>query len=105
MRSICTSIYNKFKQNDVDLVVGAATGGIILAYEIGKQLGTKGIFAERVNGELIFRRGFVLEKRQRVLLVDDVLTTGSTISSMASILKDAGAKTIVALTVAKLLGE
>jgi len=94
VKSICTSIYNKFKINDVDLVVGAATGGIILAYEIGRQLGTKGVFAERVNGELIFRRGFVLEKRQRVLLVDDVLTTGGSLFELIKVTEFTGANII-----------
>ncbi|SVC52568.1 uncharacterized protein METZ01_LOCUS305422, partial [marine metagenome] len=72
-------------------VLGAATGGIILAYELGKQLKTKGIFAERVNGELEFRRGFSMGKDQRILLVDDVVTTGGSVFELISLTQSTGA--------------
>ena len=65
--NLCKSIYSIYKHQKIDIVLGAATGGIILAYELGKQLNTKGIFAERVNEELEFRRGFSLGKDQRIL--------------------------------------
>ena len=71
----------------VDLVAGPTTGGVILAFETGRQLGTPAIFAEEVRfgGEpprREFRRGFRIEPGQRVLLVDDILTTGGSLLAM-----------------------
>jgi orotate phosphoribosyltransferase len=71
----------------VDLVAGPTTGGVILAFETGRQLGTPAIFAEEVKGadgstHREFRRGFRIEAGQRVLLVDDILTTGGSLLAM-----------------------
>lgn len=71
----------------VDLVAGSTTGGVILAFETGRQLGTRAIFAEEVrDGEgsirREFRRGFAINPGERVLLVDDILTTGGSILAM-----------------------
>ena len=85
--SLCESISKEFIQKNIEVVVGAATGGIILAYEIGKQLNTKGIFSERVNGNMKFRRGFSINEGQRVLLVDDVVTTGGSIFELIELVK------------------
>ena len=71
---------------DVDLVAGPTTGGIILAFETGRQLGTRAIFAEEVAGEdgprREFRRGFEIRPGEKVLLVDDLLTTGGSLLAM-----------------------
>ncbi len=71
----------------VDLVAGPTTGGVILAFETGRQLGTRAIFAEQVKGadgsaRREFRRGFRIEPGERVLLVDDILTTGGSLVAM-----------------------
>ena len=63
---LCDSIAKYFKDEKVEIVVGAATGGIVLAYELGKKLDTSGIFSERVDGIMTFKRGFSLSKGQRV---------------------------------------
>ena len=91
---LCKSIYSIYKDQKIDIVLGAATGGIILAYELGKQLRTKGIFAERVNGKLEFRRGFSLGKDQRILLVDDVVTTGGSVFELINLTETIGANII-----------
>jgi orotate phosphoribosyltransferase len=70
-----------------DLVAGPTTGGVILAFETGRQLGTRAIFAEEVRGtdgatHREFRRGFTIEPGERVLLVDDILTTGGSLLAM-----------------------
>jgi orotate phosphoribosyltransferase len=71
----------------VDLVAGPTTGGVILAFETGRQLGTRAIFAEEVRGDdgtthREFRRGFTIGEGERVLLVDDILTTGGSLLAM-----------------------
>jgi orotate phosphoribosyltransferase len=71
----------------VDLVAGPTTGGVILAFETGRQLGVRAIFAEEVRGadgsnRREFRRGFRIERGERVLLVDDILTTGGSLLAM-----------------------
>jgi orotate phosphoribosyltransferase len=71
----------------VDLVAGPTTGGVILAFETARQIGTRAIFAEEVRGEdgaprREFRRGFTIQPGERVLLVDDILTTGGSLLAM-----------------------
>jgi orotate phosphoribosyltransferase len=70
----------------VDLVAGPTTGGVILAFETGRQLGTRAIFAEEVASDdgprREFRRGFEIKEGERVLLVDDILTTGGSLLAM-----------------------
>ena len=85
--SLCESISQEFIQKNIEVVVGAATGGIILAYEIGKQLNTKGIFSERVNGNMKFRRGFSINEGQRVVICDDLLATGGTAKAAAKLVE------------------
>lgn len=60
----------------IDVVAGPAVGGIIPGYELARQLGARAIFAERVDGELMFRRGFSIEAGERVLIAEDIVTTG-----------------------------
>jgi orotate phosphoribosyltransferase len=78
----------------IDVVIGPTTGGVILAYEVGRQLGTRGIFAESVtdaNGaRRELRRGFWIEPGERVALVDDVVTTGASLLEMIPLIEAAG---------------
>ncbi len=83
----------------VDLVAGPTTGGVILAFETGRQLGTRAIFAEEVRGEdgatrREFRRGFHIEPGERVLLVDDILTTGGSLLAMLPAVEAAGGEIV-----------
>ena len=80
----------------VDVVVGPTTGGVILAYECAKQLGVRGIFAEEVadaagGAHRELRRGFAIAPGERVLLVDDVITTGGSLLAMLPVVEDAAA--------------
>jgi orotate phosphoribosyltransferase len=69
-----------FRKRNIRVVAGPTTTGIILAYEVARQLGVRSIFAEKEgSGERVFRRGFRLDAGERVLIVDDILTTGSSI--------------------------
>jgi orotate phosphoribosyltransferase len=76
---LCKEIAEKFRNGNITVVVGPMTGGIILAYEVGKQLGTRAIFTERVDGKMKFRRGFTLSPADRVLIVEDIITTGGSV--------------------------
>lgn len=84
----------------VDLVAGPTTGGVILAFETGRQLGTRAIFAEEVKGagdgpaRREFRRGFRVEPGERVLLVDDILTTGGSLLAMIPAVEAAGGEIV-----------
>jgi orotate phosphoribosyltransferase len=87
---LCKEIADRFADDNIQLVVGPTTGGILLAYEIGKQLGVRGIFAERAEQGRIFKRGFVINPGERVLVVDDVLTTGGSAWDTINAVKYAG---------------
>jgi orotate phosphoribosyltransferase len=82
----------------IDLVAGPTTGGVILAFETGRQLGTRAIFAEEVHTgghpRREFRRGFRIEPGERVLLVDDILTTGGSLLAMIPAVEAAGGEII-----------
>ena len=76
---LCRALAEKFADAAIDTVVGPMTGGILLAHEVGKALGTRAIFTERENGRMTFRRGFTLAPGERVLIVEDIVTTGGSV--------------------------
>lgn len=69
-------VVEKLKDLDIDIIVGPAMGGIIVAYELARQLGKPSIFTEREDGKMTLKRGFYIEKGQKVLIAEDVVTTG-----------------------------
>jgi len=75
---ICQSLSKKIKKNfkNIDVILAPAMGGIIIGYEIGKLLKKETIFCERVKGKFTFRRGFSIKKKSKVLIIEDVITTG-----------------------------
>ena len=92
-RKICASlsekIINEFK--DFDLVLSPAIGGIVIGYEIGRLLKKETIFSERVDGKLVLRRDFFIKKNQRVVIVEDVITTGKSSLECSNIIQKMGA--------------
>ena len=76
---LCRMIADHFRGHNVQVVAGPTTGGIILAFEVARQLGVRSIFAEKEGEERSFRRGFKVNPGERVLIVDDILTTGGSI--------------------------
>lgn len=87
---LCADLALKFKNEKIDLVVGPAIGAIQMAYEVSRQLGVPNFFAERENGSMTFRRGFAIEKGQRVLVVEDVITTGGSVREVIELVQSAG---------------
>ena len=88
---LCAAMAEKFKDAEIETVDGPVTGGILLAHETGKSLGTRAIFTERVDGKMTFRRGFSLREGERVLIVEDIVTTGGSIKEVIEVVKAAGA--------------
>lgn len=76
-----------FKDKDIETVVGPMTGGILLAHEVGKTLGARSIFTERVNGKMTFRRDFSLKKGEKIIIVEDIVTTGGSIKEVIEVVK------------------
>ena len=93
---ICKSLANKIKKNfkKIDLVLAPAMGGVIIGYEIGKILKKETIFCERVNGKFTLRRGFSIKKGTRVLIIEDVITTGKSSLECVKLIKKSNAKLV-----------
>ena len=95
-KNICLSLSKKIKKNykNIDLILSPAIGGIIIGYEIGKLLKKETIFCERVKGIFKLRRGFNIKKKNKVLIIEDVITTGKSSLECLKLIKKAGAKLI-----------
>ena len=93
-KNICISLSKKIKRNykNIDLILSPAMGGIIIGYEIGKLLKKETIFCERVNGKFTLRRGFTIKKGSRVLIIEDVITTGKSSLECVKLIKKSKAK-------------
>ena len=93
---ICKSLANKIKKKfkKIDLILAPAMGGVIIGYEIGKILNKETIFCERVNGKFTLRRGFSIKKGARVLIIEDVITTGKSSLECVKLIKKSNAKLV-----------
>jgi orotate phosphoribosyltransferase len=93
-KNICVSLSKKIIKNykKIDLILSPAMGGIIIGYEIGKLLKKETIFCERVEGSFKLRRGFNIKRKSRVLIIEDVITTGKSSLECLKLIKKAGAK-------------
>ena len=86
---ICSSLIEKIniKFKNIDIILSPAIGGIVVGYEIGRQLKIQTIFAERLNEKLVLRRGFNISQNSNVLIVEDVITTGKSALECSNIVK------------------
>lgn len=91
---LCRALAERFAGDGVELVVGPAVGGILLAYEVAKRLGTRSIFTEREGGQMRLRRGFTIAPGQRVLVVEDVVTTGGSVREVLDVVQEAGGQVV-----------
>ena len=94
--SICASLAEKINKeiNNIDIVLSPAIGGIVVGYEIGRQLGVETIFAERFEKKLLLRRGFNIPVNSNVLIVEDVITTGRSALECLEIVKNNKSKVV-----------
>ena len=90
---ICKSLASQIKKkyNKIDFILAPAMGGIIIGYEIGRLLKKETIFCERVKGKFVLRRGFKIKKRSKVLIIEDVITTGKSSMECTNLIKKAQA--------------
>ena len=93
---ICISLSKKIKKNfkNIDIILSPAMGGVIIGYEIGKLLRKETIFCERVSGLFKLRRGFSILKNSKVLIIEDVITTGKSSLECVKLIKKAKAKLV-----------
>ena len=91
---ICNSLAKKIKKNfrSIDLILAPAMGGVIIGYEIGRLLKKETIFCERVKGKFNLRRGFYIKKGSRVIIIEDVITTGKSSLECAKLITKSKAK-------------
>ena len=87
--AICVSLCEKIKKklDKIDIVLSPALGGVVVGYEVGRQLKIQTIFAERVNGRFVLRRDFKIKKYSNVLIVEDVITTGKSVIECSNLVK------------------
>ncbi|HZV77680.1 MAG TPA: orotate phosphoribosyltransferase [Candidatus Babeliales bacterium] len=94
LEPVSRAIADRFRSRKPTVVVGSAVGGILLAYEVARQLGTKAMFVEKENGVPALRRGFALQPGDRALIVEDVLTTGLSVRETVGVVRRYGAQIV-----------
>ncbi|WP_265023405.1 MULTISPECIES: orotate phosphoribosyltransferase [unclassified Wolbachia] len=101
---VCALLADKIKKelnSSIDLILSPAIGGIIVGYEIGRQLGIKTMFCERVNGKFELRRGFKIKKGEKILLIEDVITTGKSSLEAVECAEGKGGKVVAEASLIK----
>jgi orotate phosphoribosyltransferase len=93
-KKVLSFVVEKVKDLDIDLVVGPAMGGVVVSYEIGRQLGKEAIFTERVDNVMALRRGFEIKKGAKILITEDVVTTGKSTLEVKELLESMGGDVI-----------
>lgn len=87
-------VADKLNDVDFDMIVGPAMGGVVVSYELARQTGKPGIFAERQDGNMTIRRGFEIKKGQKVIISEDVITTGKSFLEVAEVIKASGGEVV-----------
>lgn len=102
--NVCELLANKIRKEliePIDLILSPAIGGIIVGYEIGRQLGIRTIFCERVNGKFELRRGFESKQGEKILLIEDVITTGKSSLEAVKCAEEKGGKVVAGASLIK----
>jgi orotate phosphoribosyltransferase len=92
--AVSRALADRFSNVKVDIVLGPALGGVIVAHEVARALGTPCLFTERKEGEMQLRRGFEIPKGSQVLVVEDVVTTGGSVKEVLQLVRDAGGEIV-----------
>lgn len=92
--ALCGGIADGFKDKKIDVVIGPATGGILVSYETARCLHVPAIFAERENGAMTLRRGFTINPGDKVLVVEDVITTGGSVKEVIDLVEKQGGEIV-----------
>ena len=88
---LCNTLAERFKDDDISVVIGPAMGGIVVAYELARQLGVRNIFSERnADNEMIFKRGFEILEGENCIICEDVITTGKSTKEVIELVKKYG---------------
>jgi orotate phosphoribosyltransferase len=93
---LCAALAENFRDSHIEVVIAPAMGGVFVSHETARALGVRAIFAERVNGQLTLRRGFAFKPGERVLVVEDVITTGKSTKETIKVVQQAGGVVIAA---------
>lgn len=96
---LCAALAEKLTGVNAEAVVSPAVGGILMGYEVARQLKLPNYFMERENGEMTLRRGFAIEKGTKVLVVEDVVTTGGSVKEVIAKLKAMGAEPVAVASI------
>ncbi len=87
---LCSEIARRFRDEGIETVIAPAVGGIVVAQEVARLLKVRAVFSEREEGEMRLRRGFKIKRKEKVLVVEDVLTTGGSLQETIELVKDSG---------------
>ena len=91
---LCAALADYYRNDGVEVVIGPAMGAVQMAYEVSRSLGCENFFAERENGAMTLRRGFAVQPGQKVLRVEDVITTGGSVREVMDLVKAAGGEVV-----------
>lgn len=91
---VLSLVVDKIKGLDIDLVVGPAMGGVVVSYELGRQLGKEAVFTERKDNVMELRRGFEVKPGAKIIIAEDVVTTGKSTKETKKVLEDLGGEVI-----------
>lgn len=102
---VLSIVVEKIKDLDIDLVVGPAMGGVVVSYELGRQLGKEAIFTERKNNVMELRRGFEIKPGSKIIIAEDVVTTGKSTKETKKVLEKLGGEVIGVACIANRTSE
>ena len=93
-QKLCWEIAYQYMSNKINVVIGPALGGIVVAQEVARLMSARAIFAEREEGKMTIRRGFEIKSTEKVLVVEDVVTTGGSIKEVINLVQEKGANLV-----------
>ncbi|MBM7855145.1 orotate phosphoribosyltransferase [Desulfohalotomaculum tongense] len=93
-QQLCRELARRFADIEVETVIGPAMGGILVSYELARALGVRSLFAERENGEMKLRRGFSIKPGEKVIVAEDVITTGGSVKEVMEVVKNLGGEVV-----------